>query len=49
VLEDLSKEGLQKYLKDAMEVFDDRYSVEKAEIEGDVEIVEPTFDLISRY
>lgn len=28
ILDDLTKEGLQKYLKDAMLVFDDRYSVE---------------------
>ena len=46
---DLSKEGLQKYLKDSMLVFNERFSIEKQEIEDDVEVMEPTIDLLFRY
>lgn len=48
-LEDLTKEGLQKYLKDSMEIFNEKYSVKDKIIEDDVEIVDPTFDLIYKY
>jgi hypothetical protein len=49
MLEDITKEGLQKFLKDAMMVFNERYSVQKKEIELDVEVMPPTFDLIYTY
>eukprot|EP00343_Euplotes_focardii_P004491 CAMPEP_0205811828 /NCGR_PEP_ID=MMETSP0205-20121125/16110_1 /ASSEMBLY_ACC=CAM_ASM_000278 /TAXON_ID=36767 /ORGANISM="Euplotes focardii, Strain TN1" /LENGTH=95 /DNA_ID=CAMNT_0053091553 /DNA_START=103 /DNA_END=390 /DNA_ORIENTATION=+ len=49
ILEDVTKEGLQKFLRDNMLVFNERYSVSKKAIEDDVEIVSPTYDLIFRY
>lgn len=41
LLEDVTKEGLQKYLKDSMLVFDERYSIDKKEIENDVSFTLP--------
>lgn len=49
ILEDITKEGLQKFLKDAMLVFNEKYSVEKKEIETDVEVVPPNYDLVFKY
>lgn len=49
VLEDLTKEGLQKYLKDSMIVFNEQYSIENQVIEDDIEVIEPSFDLCYRY
>ncbi|CAI2363742.1 unnamed protein product [Moneuplotes crassus] len=48
-LEDITKEGLQKFLKDSMLTFNERYSIAKQKIEEDVEIVDPSFDLIYKY
>ena len=49
VLEDLTREGLQKYLKDSMLTFNEKYSIHKEEIEDNVEIIEPSFDLCYKY
>jgi hypothetical protein len=49
ILEDISKEGLQKFLKDAMLVFNERYSIEEKSIEEDVEVMPPSFDLVYKY
>lgn len=49
VLEDLSKEGLQKYLKDSMMIFNEQYSITEAAIDEEVEVVEPSVDLCARY
>lgn len=49
MLEDITKEGLQKFLKEAMIVFNERYSVLKKQIEEDVEVMPPTFDLVYKY
>ncbi|CAI2366469.1 unnamed protein product [Moneuplotes crassus] len=49
MLEDLSREGLQKYLKTSMLVFNEKYSVKKKEIEEDIEATEPSFDLCYKY
>jgi hypothetical protein len=49
VLEDLSREGLQKYLKESMLVFNEMYSIDKKKIEFDVQIVPPSFDLCYKY
>lgn len=49
LLEDISKEGLQKFLKDAMLTFNERYSIEKQEIEEDIEVVPPSYELVYKY
>lgn len=49
ILEDITKEGLQSFLKNAMQVFDERYSIEKKEIEDDIEVMPPTYDLMYKY
>lgn len=49
VLEDLTREGLQKYLKDSMLIFNEKYSISKKELEDDIEVPDPTFDLCYKY
>lgn len=49
ILEDISKEGLQKFLREAMLVFNEKYSIEKKEIETDVEVMPPSYDLVFKY
>ena len=49
VLEDLTREGLQKYLKDSMLIFNEKYSLETDNIEKNIEVVEPSFDLCYKY
>ena len=49
ILEDITKEGLQKFLREAMLVFNEKYSIEKKEIETDVEVMPPTYDLVFKY
>lgn len=49
ILEDLTKEGLQKYLKDAMLCFNEKYSIEKSVMEDDIELIEPSIELLFKY
>ncbi|CAI2367009.1 unnamed protein product [Moneuplotes crassus] len=49
LLEDLSREGLQKYLKDSMLNFNEKYSIKKKEIEQDIEVANPSFELCYKY
>ena len=49
VLEDLTREGLQKYLKDSMLIFNEKYSLETDNIENNIEVAEPSFDLCYKY
>jgi hypothetical protein len=49
VIEDVTKDGLVKFLKDAMAVFDDKYSVEKGALEEDVQLYKPNYILVYKY
>lgn len=42
ILEDLSREGLQKYLKESMLVFNEKYPVDKKQIDQNVIVSQPT-------
>lgn len=48
VIEDITKEGLTKFLRDAMNVFNDKYNVETEKFE-DFELVPPDFTLVYKY
>lgn len=49
MLADWTKDGLKKYLKDTMLIFNERYSVELKEVEDDVEVMDPDFKLVYAY
>ena len=49
VIEDVTKEGLTKFLRDTMKVFNDRYSVEDETFDDDIELIWPDFQLVYRY
>ena len=49
ILEDVSKEGLKKYLREAMIVFNDRYDVKSESIDQEIELIPPSFDLCYSY
>ena len=48
-IEDVTKEGLIKFLKDAMKVFNDKYSVEEETFEKDIQLMPPDFNLVYKY
>lgn len=49
VIEDVTKEGLTKFLRDTMKVFNDKYSVDEETFDDDIELIRPDFQLIYRY
>ena len=48
IIEDITKEGLTKFLRDAMKVYNDKYNVETEKFE-DFELVPADFNLIYKY
>ena len=48
-IEDISKEGLIKFLRDAMQVFNDKYSIAKEMMEDQVELIAPDHSLVYQY
>ena len=49
VLLDQTREGLNQYLRYTMRIFNERFSIEMNDFEEDVELVEPSSDLVFRY
>ena len=49
IIEDVTKEGLTKFLRDTMKVFNDRYIVDEETFDDDIELIRPDFQLIFRY